>query len=56
MRRCSLERLVPMPIIAKADLHDGSSHICAMRKLPVVLLCRTISELQKSANQKYIPH
>src|SRR6185312_7810493 len=33
----------------------GNSHIPVMRKLPVVLLCRTISILQKSANQKYSP-
>jgi hypothetical protein len=33
----------------------GNSDMAAMRKLPVVLLCRTSSVLQKSANQKYIP-
>jgi hypothetical protein len=32
----------------------GSSHMPAMRKLPVVLFCRTFSDLQKSANQNYI--
>jgi hypothetical protein len=29
--------------------------MAAMRKLPVVLFCRTSSVLRKSANQKYIP-
>jgi hypothetical protein len=33
----------------------GNSDMAAMRKLPVVLFCRTSSVLLKSANQKYIP-
>jgi hypothetical protein len=34
---------------------SGNSHMTGMRKLPVVLLCRSISVLPKAPHQRHIP-
>ena len=45
----------PVRIATAMVICPGNSHIAAMRKLPVVLICRRAVALPKTPNQRFAP-